>query len=155
MLIFAFINYGVTRENFVKEWHNADSCVYGLTIISIIMIIELSTYTSTDTLVGSWRARSDMGITTYTLVLSILTMLYGLFTAGYARLTSDNVRLDPKIRLGFIFVFIILWILAACLTTFIGPFLTTGNGYFAAWGAVVCTVVAFVDTKREIDSLYI
>jgi len=155
MLIFAFINYGVTREKFVNECHNADSCVYGLTIVSIIMLIELSTYTSTDTPAGSWRTRNDMGIATYTLVVSILTILYGLLTAGIARLTSDNVRLDPKIRLGFMFVFVILWILAACLTTFIGPFLTTGNGYFAAWGAVVCTVAAFVDTKREVESLYI
>merc|ERR1712238_343490 len=94
-------------------------------------------------------------ISIYVIILSVFSILYSVFTAGYSRLTSDNVRFDPKKRFIFITVFAILWIVAACLCTFNGPFTFTGNGYFAAWGSVVCTIFAIIDTRQEIARLYI
>ena len=43
----------------------------------------------------------------------------------------------------FIHVLLFLWnFVGACLLTFLNPFTQTGNGYFAAWGTVVCAAGA-------------
>ena len=88
-------------------------------------------------------------------LLSIVSLLFACGTAGLARLRNDDIRCDPKIRLVFIGCFGVLWMIAACLSTLIGPFDDTGNGYFAVWGAVVCTILAAMDIKQEIDRVYI
>jgi hypothetical protein len=46
--------------------------------------------------------------------------------------------------------FAILWIVLACIVTFNGPFLTTGNGYFGSWGgAITCTLAAMAALKEK------
>lgn len=39
----------------------------------------------------------------------------------------------------------VMWMVAACLLTFDGPFKETGNGYFASWGATVLCISAAND----------
>ena len=52
---------------------------------------------------------------------------------------SDDKSNMESFQVLFFGIFAILWIVMACLVTFRGPFLVTGNGYFAAWiGSVLC-----------------
>uniref|UniRef100_A0A7S2D7V1 Transmembrane protein n=1 Tax=Haptolina brevifila TaxID=156173 RepID=A0A7S2D7V1_9EUKA len=37
------------------------------------------------------------------------------------------------------------WLAAALVLTFVGPFLDTGNGYFAAWAGLICAVSLFLE----------
>ena len=125
MFLVSIWNYGVTIEMIEKQLlSSADSCVYGLGIASIILVIELST----ELALAKQRAidievvSTDPKILIYTLILSIISILYGLFTAGRAKLTSNNFRIDPKLQLIFLGIFVILWLIAAFLCTLIGPF---------------------------------
>ena len=138
MFLVSIWNYGVTIEMIEKQLlSSADSCVYGLGIASIILVIELSTRLSlydirednltteeedpTVQIIGEVLP-TDPKILVYTLILSIISILYGLFTAGRAKLTSNNFRIDPKLQLIFLGIFVILWLIAAFLCTLIGPF---------------------------------
>ena len=138
MFLVSIWNYGVTIEMIEKQLlSSADSCVYGLGIASIILVIELSTFLAfydirednltteeedpTVQIIGEVLP-TDPKILIYTLILSIISILYGLFTAGRAKLTSNNFRIDPKLQLIFLGIFVILWLIAAFLCTLIGPF---------------------------------
>jgi hypothetical protein len=134
MLLASIWNYGVTYDMVEKELlSSADSCIYGLGIASIILVIKLSTEiiwvkharanpTTVDPTNIVREEFPDQNISLYTLILSVVSIIYGLLTAGRAKLTSDNFRIDPKLQLIFISVFVVLWLIAACLCTFIGPF---------------------------------
>ena len=136
MFLVSIWNYGVTIEMIEKQLlSSADSCVYGLGIASIILVIELSTFLALydirednrtteeeDPTVQIVGETTDPKILIYTLILSIISILYGLFTAGRAKLTSNNFRIDPKLQLIFLGIFVILWLIAAFLCTLIGPF---------------------------------
>ena len=64
---------------------------------------------------------------TYALVVAILTCFAILVFEAYESNTMDRARFP------FFALFTILWLVSASLTTFRGPFLETGNGYFSAW----------------------
>ena len=42
----------------------------------------------------------------------------------------------------------VMWLVAACLVTFDGPFTATGNGYFSAWAACITAAYAAVAAKK-------
>lgn len=144
MMIFAIWNFGITVDDITEQAKNSDSIIYGMILGSVIAIIELTT----GPVPYQWQ--SNKGIASYALAVAVISIVFGLVTMGMSRFAKDE--LNPKIRFWCLLVILVLWIAAACLTTFIGPFLTTGNGYFAVWGSVVFAVMAFVDTQKELQN---
>ena len=55
-------------------------------------------------------------------------------------------RSNARLRRGGAALLLLLWLVAATLLTFLGPFTTTGNGFFACWGGLLC---AFAFTWHE------
>lgn len=53
-----------------------------------------------------------------------------------------RTTLGVGFRAVVLLVFSILWIIAASVVTFDGPFFVTGNGYFGAWGGAFACVLA-------------
>lgn len=149
MLLFALGNCGATVDMLFREMHKADSCVYALTLVSWVLLIAVSVHT------GSPAGVCYRGITIYALFVAVLTIVYGCITAVFSMLTSNNVRFDPKVRFWCLLFLLLLWVFAACFTTFVGPFLQAGNGYFSAWAGLVLAGFAVLDTKQEIVETYI
>ncbi|OEU08551.1 hypothetical protein FRACYDRAFT_249443 [Fragilariopsis cylindrus CCMP1102] len=50
-------------------------------------------------------------------------------------------------------LFTILWLVLACLVTFHGPFVTTGNGYFSSWAGFVCISFTAFQAKQDIGDI--
>jgi len=66
---------------------------------------------------------------------------------------DENEQLKGIDMMKFIVlsVLTVLWLVLACLVTFSGPFVTTGNGYFSAWAGCACVSFATFNAKKEID----
>ena len=52
----------------------------------------------------------------------------------------DRKVIGPPAKKGLAGVFVSLWLFAAIILTFDGPFNMTGNGYFGTWFATFCSI---------------
>ena len=147
MLLCAVWNFGITVDELVQKFENVNTVIYALVATSVIEIIELTTG------LGGWEYKTNKGISAFALVVSTIAILFGLITAGFSVMAARGgaANLDAMIRFWYVLVIFVLSIIAACLTTFVGPFLTTGNGYFAVWGSVVFSGLAFSKLRKEIQ----
>lgn len=65
-----------------------------------------------------------------------VNMIYSLILAMVSLVFVERLRdFDHILKSAAVTVFAAMWMVAASLLTFDGPFTYTGNGYFAAWGA--------------------
>lgn len=144
MMLFSIWNFGITIEDLAEHARKTDSCIYGMSLSSIIATIALG---------SDWKYGTYRGVAGFALSVCVFAILFGLATVYFSKFARGGTQLDPKIKFWCIAAVLVLWILAACLTTFIGPFLTTGNGYFSVWASVVFTGLAFAEAQKESQDL--
>jgi len=137
MAIFSVQNCGVTGDDIRKQVHSTSS-IAGLGIASVIMIIAIAYE------VG---IKNHRGNAIYTLILSCLTIVFVGAIMYMQRKTE--APMPALYQFGVLSVFAIMWIVAACLVTFNGPFTVTGNGYFTAWVSAVLSVFAALSAKQK------
>jgi hypothetical protein len=143
MAIFAIYGIGVSLVDTVQ---NAGSMMVHLAA-SIIVIIALAS--------GNGSFDDFKGESVFGMVLACLSavlMMYHVRSerAGGGNNDDDGGGLNKKKGWFIIMaIFAIMWIVAASLMTFRGPFLHTGNGYFGAWGGAVTAVSIAMAMKSE------
>jgi len=123
----------------------------GLCASSVVLIFALIQF------VGSGAPDSIRGESIYAMSVACLTvvLVFGLmyFQKQPHGNSSDSEYRDHSkegmVRFGFLSFFALLWLVLACLVTFSGPFVTTGNGYFASWGGAACACLAAFNSKKE------
>jgi len=141
MILFAAGGMGLNFNRIKQEVENADSCLLFQGLVSIVTIIELTTQ--------AFGLRGlNSGIIAYVLSVAVIGLVFALTVVGLSKL--KGIKLPPKIMLCSISFLLLLWIVAACLATFVGPFTMTGNGYFSVWGSVILTGLVFVHTQKEL-----
>jgi predicted ferric reductase len=85
----------------------------------------------------------------YGVSVASVTMVFSL--VGF--LLALKEELNDKIG-KFNAYFLFLWcFIGACILTFGGPFTNTGNGYFAAWGMAICSIVGVGVTGEEAKTI--
>jgi len=139
MVIFAAQHSGVSHEDVRKELSSLSSL--NLFAIAAIVVIVAASF-EVPNVSGSVR-----GNTIYILVLACLTvcLVGGMFLME----RGDTPYVDKKIQFYVLSLFSIMWIVAAGLATFEGPFNTTGNGYFASWGSAIISVFAALSARQS------
>jgi len=83
--------------------------------------------------------------------------IYGLSLACFSTLTvfvliamdKRGTSISSLMNFGLMAVLGIMWLVAACLVTFDGPFKATGNGYFSAWAACITALYAAAAAKKQ------
>lgn len=144
MLLFSIWNMGVTADTITTQAKKSEPWIHVVTFGSIVTIIELTArYT--------WRFHPNKGIASYGLSVAVISIVFGLVIAAFSMIGNEERKLDPKIRLWTLALLVVLWLLTACLTTFIGPFTITGNGYFVVWGCTIASALAFANIQSEIQ----
>lgn len=85
----------------------------------------------------------------YGIALASVAMVMALVGFGLTFSESANNSVG-KFNAYFLF----LWcFVGACIMTFIDPFTSTSNGYFASWGLAVCSIVGVGVTGSEAKSV--
>ena len=74
----------------------------------------------------------------YATIVAGLTLIFVFSTSFHYTCQGDRVLGECVV----LTILSVLWIVAACAVTFSGPFLFTGNGYFASWFAFLTAVRA-------------
>ncbi|KAG7362055.1 hypothetical protein IV203_025721 [Nitzschia inconspicua] len=135
MVIFAVQHCGATQQ--LKQGVQNLSSLAGLGLAAIVMIIAVSFEVN-----GFFRSNSI-----YTMILSCFTVV---LVAGimYAE-QKEGMDFPVMYQFYTLIIWSILWIVAACLVTFNGPFVLTGNGYFTAWAATVLSLFATVGALQK------
>jgi len=74
---------------------------------------------------------------------AIFALTLACFTLTYCVIQTNFANLISQANNFYIFMgFTLLWVIEAALVTFRGPFIETGNGYFASWGAAFLCIVS-------------
>jgi len=132
--ICSFFGAGVTFQT-AKGYATSDLASHGcLAVCSIMLICKLSPMIADDTAEYN-RYTAQIY---YSLVVSIITIVRAAISVVLAQKGKTLGVLVKKILSVTRFL---KWTLLTSWTTFDGPFLETGNGYFAAWIGLICSVL--------------
>lgn len=146
--------FTITSNGYFGVWGMVVFSVAGLGVASSVNVKD------TDSLMGHFAAALVVLIalcseccsnhkneTIYGLILACLSIVVLGFHIGSEHAGGDgisNAALFPVLL-----ILAICWIVSACLLTFRGPFLVTGNGYFGAWGGALTSVLAAMAAKNN------
>jgi hypothetical protein len=138
---------GYTADAFKNTIQGLGSLM-GLFGSSIVMIFALVEYIFGDNAPELTRHASIYALTISCLTIAlILGIVY--FNKKYPFLDENDVQKVNMIKFIVMSVFAVLWLVLACLVTFHGPFVTTGNGYFSSWTGCVCISFTAFAAKKE------
>jgi len=85
----------------------------------------------------------------YGIAVASVAMVFAL--VGFFLTFSQELNEKAgKFNAAFLFAWCFI---GACILTFKGPFITTGNGYFAAWGLAVSSIIGVGVTGEEAKSV--
>ena len=84
----------------------------------------------------------------FTFVISVLTVIAVLYFLHKHQKDSTF----PGLAFHTLLLLALLWILLAGVSTLRGPFLVTGNGYFASWGGAIFSAIAAKEAKTKNDN---
>ena len=118
----------------------------GLLASSIIVIIALIDW------VGGGLFRGE---SIYAMVVACITVLLVLVHIYKEKKEGDGDG-GGMVMFGVLLAFFAaLWLVMACLVTFRGPFIATGNGYFASVSAPFCMSIYIYNLNdRKFESAY-
>ena len=132
LVLFATMAVGVTWST--VQQHSGP--IMGLFASAVVVLVAISSH-------GVKKNDGDFGQLVYGLVLSILTILL----VGAMIKSSPDQLLPQSQQYILMVVFSIMWIVAASLLTFSGPFLNTGNGKIVHVFAVLSRRLYSMDSK--------
>ena len=89
--------------------------------------------------VDSWPIRKQRNNAIYGLSLACFSTVCML---GMLSMDRKGKSMSKMMNLVLMAVLSILWLVAACLVTFDGPFTETSNGYFSAWAGTFTAMYA-------------
>ena len=128
------LNVGLTIERTREAAASGLANLAVLALCSLLLICTLAPMIANNS--AAFRAGSAQIV--YALIIACLTILE-VAVAIYLRRAGKPVGAQLNRVLGF--ARFVVWTVLASWCSFAGPFLGTGNGYFAAWAGVVCSVL--------------
>ena len=153
--ICSVVDVGVSPSSAKTAMDTNTGPLVGLMAFSLVVLIATATHLDSGTrtipaTVFSPKRVINVGITNegetiYGLVVAVLSLLLAACLMGLERAAKP---VKPKVQLFVLLFFSLMWIFAACVLTFRGPFTTTSNGYFGAWAGLICCIAATAQAAK-------
>lgn len=137
MSIFSFMALGITYDAVKKTLVEHATPLTGLGFCAFVVVLAVIPFINSE---YKWES-------IFALVVALLTIVIVLNFIYKFQRTSEL----PEVAFQILLLLAVLWGFTAGITTFRGPFLLTGNGYFASWGGTIIGVVAAKDAYKEDD----
>ena len=140
MAIFAAMAIGyanIPLDDNVRKATKGQNLLLGLGACAIVCIVACAPHLYE-------RKFEFLGESIFAIVVSAWTLLLAAHFVCGKRQRQGNTAVLESIALVAIAVH---WVVAAAMTTFRGPFNSTGNGYFAMWAGAVLAVKAAIRAK--------
>jgi len=128
-----FATMALISPEAMKEKAGGLGFVNGLFVASIIMLCALPSK------MGSGKPYG--GESVFSLIVVIVTLL--------AILAFQYKGMFATLKGYFFSLLAVVWVVMAALLTFRGPFVQTGNGYFASWVGAFCCVMVASSSRAE------
>ena len=109
--------------------------IVGLGFCSFLVLLSTLSYFGTQ---FHWQS-------VFALIVSLIT----IFAVGYFLVKFQKNSKLPNQAFNIMVAMSMLWIFVAGVTTFSGPFLVTGNGYFSVWAGAIMSVVACKEAYQD------
>jgi len=142
-VVFAAGALGIRGDTFVSSIRGL-GCIMGLISSSIVVLIAMTDYVGPSSFFR--------GAAVYGMVVSCCTLLvFLLFIVDEKRRMRNGGggQNDSIFHVIMLSIFAVLWVALAGITTFRGPFLSVGNGYFASWSGAACACYAVTATRKQ------
>lgn len=137
------LSLGMKREGLGSTIKGLGSII-GLLASSIVVIIATikPINDGNKSIVGGFRSEAI-----YALVLCCVTTL---FTVVIMLMDKRGDTLNATMYFVILAALAVGWLVEACLVTFRGPFMDTGNGYFASWAGSFISAMAACIAKNDL-----
>eukprot|EP00934_Nitzschia_sp_Nitz4_P008388 Nitzschia sp. Nitz4//scaffold18_size181773//4725//5842//NITZ4_001888-RA/size181773-snap-gene-0.265-mRNA-1//-1//CDS//3329539930//8378//frame0 len=123
LVYFSVLALGVSNGD-IKNQIGSLGSSYGLLVASLVQICAICRE----------FGNGYKGESVYSLVVCLITIVIVS--------TVENAPNMASAKLGLYVLLAVLWVALACIVTFEGPFIDTGNGYFSAWFGCVLSLYA-------------
>ena len=131
MVVFSLMALGVTKDKAIEATEGIASML-GLFVSSILLLTALVTEDNFN------RDNEVFGHMVFGTVVSAITLPIAGFFIHHHKKTGMLHSAQFMVMVPLCTA----WLVAPNLLTFVGPFLTTGNGYFATWAGAITSVYA-------------
>jgi hypothetical protein len=143
LVVFSGMSMGLSNETLplhVETMVQGMNLILGLGACATVVMISTISYFDNKHFYNNGEA-------ILAVIVSVLTifMVANFVHAKY----NNNVQMG-QFEFPTLAVLAFLWVVTASITTFRGPFATTGNGYFACWAGAACAVKAAINAKNDV-----
>jgi hypothetical protein len=142
LVICSAMSMGLSNETLplhIRLMMQGMNLILGLGACAVVVMISTVTYFDNKQFYSN-------GESILAVAVSVLTLLI-VVNLGYAKYIN-NLQMK-QYEVPTLATLAALWVITAIITTFRGPFTTTGNGYFACWAGTACAVKATINAKNS------
>lgn len=112
---------------------------FGLLSSAIITLVAIAS-------IGFDNDDDSRGEKIYGVLLCCITIVY---LGAVLKMEQGDSAAPHPYKFYVMALFAVAWIALASVVTFRGPFLNTGNGYFASWAGAITAIFAASAAKEE------
>ena len=159
--IVAIPDYGTARRKSSGKYAELESLMGERVLPRLLIIVVCSVIVMLQSAVGLGLS-SILPNAGYGLAVGLVSLLLALFLIVFAKLKPamfssfviPKVPGELSILKAFTILFVLWWTPGTLILTFFNPYTTTGDSYFAAWAALIASLLILKDSFTHIGEKF-
>jgi tetrahydromethanopterin S-methyltransferase subunit B len=157
----AIPDYGTARRKSSGKYAELESLIGERVLPRLLIIVVCSVIVMLQSAVGLGLS-STLPNAGYGLTVGLISLLLAMFLIVFAKLKPamfsnfviPKVPGELSIMKASTILFVLWWTPGTLILTFFNPYTTTGDSYFAAWAALIASLLILVDSFTRIGEKF-